>query len=171
MTRFLLAATLAAAAAATASAAPPKCNPEALNALAARESPSQMVFGGGKNKRTNNVAGTGPLTFLPHDLSNPESAACLDGSPYGFYFVPSQTNSTKWTISINGGGWCVGCCCCCCMFARGAVHSYWPTGVFALCCDLTHLQHRRLTHNGSWKEPRDSRLARGGWGVRACVRA
>ena len=30
------------------------------------------------------------------------SPACLDGSPYGFYFQPSTTGSTKWTISING---------------------------------------------------------------------
>merc|ERR1711871_1456383 len=35
-----------------------------------------------------------------------EGPACLDGSPYGFYFSPSTTGSTKWTISINGGGWC-----------------------------------------------------------------
>jgi len=33
-------------------------------------------------------------------------AACLDGSPYGFYFVPSLKGSTKWTVSIEGGGWC-----------------------------------------------------------------
>merc|ERR1711990_1036142 len=52
-----------------------------------------------------------PLTLLPQDKGD-ESPACLDGSPYGFYFVPSRTNSTKWTISIEGGGWCydeVGC--------------------------------------------------------------
>jgi len=24
----------------------------------------------------------------------------------GFYFQPSTTGSTKWTISIEGGGWC-----------------------------------------------------------------
>jgi hypothetical protein len=30
----------------------------------------------------------------------------LDGSPYGFYFSKSTTGSTKWTISIEGGGWC-----------------------------------------------------------------
>jgi hypothetical protein len=35
-----------------------------------------------------------------------ESPACLDGSPYGFYFQKSKTGSTKWTISIEGGGWC-----------------------------------------------------------------
>ena len=43
-----------------------------------------------------------PVTFL--DLAT--EAACLDGSPYGFYFVPSETNSTRWTINIQGGGWC-----------------------------------------------------------------
>ena len=46
-----------------------------------------------------------PLTLLPQDAGD-ESPACLDGSPYGFYFNPSTTNSTKWTISIEGGGWC-----------------------------------------------------------------
>jgi len=50
-------------------------------------------------------AGNAPLTFLPQDKGD-ESPACLDGSPYGFYFVPSETGSTKWTVSINGGGWC-----------------------------------------------------------------
>ena len=43
--------------------------------------------------------------MLPQDAGD-ASPACLDGSKYGFYFVPSTTNSTKWTISIEGGGWC-----------------------------------------------------------------
>lgn len=34
-----------------------------------------------------------------------ESPACLDGSPYGVYFRPNAT-STKWTIFLEGGGWC-----------------------------------------------------------------
>eukprot|EP00939_MAST-03C_sp_MAST-3C-sp1_P000133 g133.t1 len=51
------------------------------------------------------IAGEAPLTLLPQE-KGAESPACLDGSPYGFYFVPSSTNSTKWTISIEGGGWC-----------------------------------------------------------------
>jgi hypothetical protein len=47
-----------------------------------------------------------PLTLLPQDEGE-ESPATLDGSPYGFYFKPSQSGkSTKWTISIEGGGWC-----------------------------------------------------------------
>ena len=46
--------------------------------------------------------GRAPLTLL--DMST--GAACLDGTPYGFYHVPSKTNSTLWTISIQGGGWC-----------------------------------------------------------------
>jgi STAM-binding protein len=53
------------------------------------------------------------ITFLPQDKGG-ESPACLDGSPYGFYFRPSPTNSTKWTIFINGGGWCydeIDCAC------------------------------------------------------------
>jgi len=51
------------------------------------------------------LSGAAPLTLLPQDKGD-ESPACLDGSPYGFYFVPSKTGSTKWTISIEGGGWC-----------------------------------------------------------------
>jgi len=45
-----------------------------------------------------------PLTLLPQ--RGDESPACLDGSPYGLYFRPSATNSTKWTIYLQGGGWC-----------------------------------------------------------------
>lgn len=45
------------------------------------------------------------VTLLPQNKGN-ESPACLDGSPYGYYYVPSKTKSTKWTISISGGGWC-----------------------------------------------------------------
>lgn len=43
-----------------------------------------------------------PATMLPLTAGG---AACLDGSPYGFYFVPSASSS-KWTISFEGGGWC-----------------------------------------------------------------
>ena len=42
-----------------------------------------------------------PLTLLP--ITGDDSPACLDGTPYGFYFQPSKTGSTKWTVSINGG--------------------------------------------------------------------
>jgi len=51
----------------------------------------------------NSTSGSGPLTLLPQDAGD-ESPACLDGSPYGFYFTPSKSGSTKWTISIEGGG-------------------------------------------------------------------
>ena len=47
----------------------------------------------------------GPIVKLPQTGSNTDPAA-LDGSPYAFYFVPSTTGSTQWTISIEGGGWC-----------------------------------------------------------------
>lgn len=56
-------------------------------------------------------AGRATLTLLPQDEGD-LSPASLDGSPYGFYFAPSKTGSTKWTISIEGGGWCydeIGC--------------------------------------------------------------
>ena len=46
-----------------------------------------------------------PLKLLPQDKGD-ESPANLDGSAYGFYFSPSQSQtSTKWTISIEGGGY------------------------------------------------------------------
>ena len=83
----------------TAAAAAPKCNPERYAAEQALQ---------------NNVGVTpAPIQFLPQDKGD-ESPACLDGSRYGFYFRPSATNSTKWTISINGGGWCydeIDCAC------------------------------------------------------------
>ena len=45
-------------------------------------------------------------TFLPQD-AGVLSPAALDGSPYGFYHTPSASGkSTRWTISIQGGGWC-----------------------------------------------------------------
>jgi hypothetical protein len=47
----------------------------------------------------------GPIVKLPQTGSNTDPAA-LDGSPYAFYFVPSTTGSTQWTINIEGGGWC-----------------------------------------------------------------
>ena len=48
-----------------------------------------------------------PLTLLPQVAGDPEAPATLDGSPYGLYHKPSQSGrSTKWTISIEGGGWC-----------------------------------------------------------------
>jgi hypothetical protein len=86
LTYALASATTLAAASPVGSA--PRCNPESA-ALEVNEAPDQNV----------------PLTLLPQDKGE-ESPACLDGSPYGFYFVPSKTGSTKWTISINGGGWC-----------------------------------------------------------------
>ena len=79
---------VAAAATAVCADAPARCNPESEPELL-DEAPDNGV----------------PLTLLPQDKGD-ESPACLDGSPYGFYFQPSTTGSTKWTVSINGGGWC-----------------------------------------------------------------
>lgn len=45
------------------------------------------------------------ITLLPMSTG----AAALDGSPYGFFFVKASNPAEKrWTISIEGGGWCVG---------------------------------------------------------------
>ena len=52
-----------------------------------------------------------PLALLPQDVLadgtlSALSPAALDGSPYAVYFSPSKSGSTKWTIQIDGGGWC-----------------------------------------------------------------
>ena len=53
------------------------------------------------------LGGSAPLTLLPQHQGDHESAACLDGSPYGFYYVPATNPaSTSWTIFLQGGGWC-----------------------------------------------------------------
>ena len=78
-----------------------KCNPERYAAL-------NTTTGGGAPigaLGNPNPSKYGNLTFLPQN-DPATQAACLDGSPYGFYFSPSKTGSTKWTVSINGGGWC-----------------------------------------------------------------
>ena len=52
------------------------------------------------------------LTLLPQD-DGELSPASLDGSPYGLFLQRSPTGSKKWTIMIQGGGWCydeVDCC-------------------------------------------------------------
>ena len=45
------------------------------------------------------------LTLLPQP-STTDAPACLDGSPYGVYFRKSPTMSSKYTMFIQGGGWC-----------------------------------------------------------------
>ena len=48
---------------------------------------------------------TAPLTFLP---ITPLGARCLSGSPFGFYHVPAvNASSTKWTVYLQGGGFCL----------------------------------------------------------------
>ena len=47
---------------------------------------------------------TAALTLLPQDREN--LSASLDGSPMGLYLVASRSNSTRWTIFLEGGGWC-----------------------------------------------------------------
>ena len=50
--------------------------------------------------------GVGNLIKLPQPKGEEATyPAGLDGSPFGFYFYGSNT-STKWTINIQGGGWC-----------------------------------------------------------------
>lgn len=45
-----------------------------------------------------------PVTVLPADYAAAYGAACLDGSPPGFYSLVQDTS--KWMIFIEGGGWC-----------------------------------------------------------------
>lgn len=46
----------------------------------------------------------GNLTLFPQ--TDPHSSpSCLDGSPYGVYFRANPA-STKWTVFLEGGGWC-----------------------------------------------------------------
>jgi len=78
------------------------CNTHEEYLIDVATSPFHLGRGGRDLPLSGNV---GPLTLLPQDKGD-ESPACLDGSPYGYYFVPSKTGSTKWTISIEGGGWC-----------------------------------------------------------------
>ena len=47
----------------------------------------------------------GKLVLLPQPSGEEATfPAALDGSPFGFYYAASP--STKWTINIQGGGWC-----------------------------------------------------------------
>ena len=46
----------------------------------------------------------GALIKLPQDKGD-LSPACLAGTGYGFYFRPSATGSTKWSLNFEGGGW------------------------------------------------------------------
>ena len=71
------------------------CNPEVLEQLGATQ--AQHPLGGEA------TYGAAALHTLP--LQGDSGPACLDGTPYGFYFQPSTTGSTKWTVSIDGGGW------------------------------------------------------------------
>ena len=42
---------------------------------------------------------------LLYTLTSPE-AKCIDGSPYTFHFRKSKTNSKKWIMFMDSGGWC-----------------------------------------------------------------
>jgi len=86
-------AAVAAAASSAATPDPPVAAPAACNY--SEEDDLPFFEPGGKS----------PPIFLPQDRGT-LSPAALDGSPYGFFFQPSASNSTKWTVAIQGGGWC-----------------------------------------------------------------
>ena len=58
------------------------------------------------------------LTLLPQ-TDGELSPASLDGSPYGLFIQRSSTGSKKWTIMIQGGGWCYDLVDC---FCRSKMH-------------------------------------------------
>ena len=69
------------------------CNPQCITVIPPNEGP---------HSGDNECSSTGATTFLPNT-----NAKCLDGSDYGFNYVSSTSNvSTKWTIFMEGGGWC-----------------------------------------------------------------
>lgn len=45
-----------------------------------------------------------PVTWINNAVAR--NAVCNDGSPSGYYFVPSTTGSTVWVIHMQGGGYC-----------------------------------------------------------------
>jgi len=49
-------------------------------------------------------AGPPKVNFTLNFLPSP--AVCLDGSPAAYYFRPSSSNSSRWVISLEGGGEC-----------------------------------------------------------------
>ena len=64
----------------------------AISSLVDRAAPSVEV-----GLRSGNAA---PLTFLPQDAGG-ESPACLDGSPYAFYYTPAATTSAPARSSVR----------------------------------------------------------------------
>ena len=59
-----------------------------------------------RNKLARPLEGGLPLTLLTGEAAR--GSACLDGSPYGYYFraATSTAGSTRWTVWMQGGGWC-----------------------------------------------------------------
>ena len=49
-------------------------------------------------------AGPPKVNFTLNFLPSP--AVCLDSTPAAYYFRPSSSNSTRWVISLEGGGEC-----------------------------------------------------------------
>jgi hypothetical protein len=84
---------------ATATAESARCNPE----LQLAEQPGAGLTQAQHPLGGEATYGAAQLHTLP--LQGDSGPACLDGTPYGFYFQPSTTGSTKWTVSIDGGGW------------------------------------------------------------------
>ena len=82
---------------------PPACNAElsVARSVSAATVPDDIV-----SSSAGGAAGIGQLVKLPQPQGEEATfPAALDGSPFGFYFSGSNT-STKWTINIQGGGWC-----------------------------------------------------------------
>ena len=80
---------------------------------------------------TSTSGGSATLIKLPQPKGEEATfPAALDGTPYAFYHAASPTKSTKWTININGGGWCYDedDCLCRSYGSLGSSKAYAPTG-------------------------------------------
>ena len=82
------------------------CDTAKQYAINSANADGRTPFHRGHGGTNNKLGAAADLVLLPQVVGD-VSPACLDGSPYGFYPVNvGQTASTKWTLSIEGGGWC-----------------------------------------------------------------
>ena len=96
-----LASMLASSSATATATAESRCNPE----LQLLEQPGVGLVQDQHPLGGEATYGAAQLHTLP--LEGDSGPACLDGTPYGFYFQPSTTGSTKWTVSIDGTSVCI----------------------------------------------------------------
>lgn len=94
------------------------------------------------------VVSTSQLPLQLHWLNDTDAeSACMDGSPYGYYFRPSATRSTayKWVLELQGGGWCYneGAC-------YGRTLPSYGNGVFGSSVNWTTTMTGYFQENQDW---------------------